>query len=216
MPPRRPPRHSTSTRPAHRDGPPWPVATSTGRAACPDRVGAVLTVSAIPGTLSATATPGTAPLARGEVPRRSGTAAATEVWQVLLRFWEGTWARSTCGGRRPGGRRRGEAGRAQRRGPRHRRRVRPPPFSPRPPIGLADHLPASGRAMVPLKASASPSRPSRRCSLRSTRNRRHLKSAAPQASLGPRTPHLDQARRRRPRDIGAWCATVRRTPAARR
>ena len=91
-----------------------------------DQVGAVLTVRAIPGTLPAIGhARGLLLLARGEVPAAyQELQAASESWQVLRRFWEGTWARlDLAGGGRPGAPPR-RGGRARRRGPRHRRRVR--------------------------------------------------------------------------------------------
>ena len=60
-----------------------------------DKVGAVLAVRAIPGTLPAIGhARGLLLLARGEVPAAyQELQAASESWHVLRRFWEGTWAR---------------------------------------------------------------------------------------------------------------------------
>jgi DNA-binding CsgD family transcriptional regulator len=76
-----------------------------------DRVGAVLTVRAIPGTLPAIGhARGLLLLARGEVPAAyQALQAASESWQVLRRFWEGTWARLDLAEAAARARRRGEA-----------------------------------------------------------------------------------------------------------
>jgi DNA-binding CsgD family transcriptional regulator/tetratricopeptide (TPR) repeat protein len=76
-----------------------------------DRVGAVLAVRAIPGTLPAIGhARGLLLLARGEVPAAyQELQAASESWQVLRRFWEGTWARLDLAGAAARARRRGEA-----------------------------------------------------------------------------------------------------------
>jgi ATP/maltotriose-dependent transcriptional regulator MalT len=76
-----------------------------------DRVGAVLTVRAIPGTLPAIGhARGLLLLARGEVPAAyQELQAAGESWQVLHRFWEGTWARLDLAEAAARARRRGEA-----------------------------------------------------------------------------------------------------------
>jgi DNA-binding CsgD family transcriptional regulator len=76
-----------------------------------DRVGAVLTVRAIPGTLPAIGhARGLLLLARGEVPTAyQALQAASESWQVLRRFWEGTWARLDLAEAAARARRRGEA-----------------------------------------------------------------------------------------------------------
>jgi DNA-binding CsgD family transcriptional regulator len=76
-----------------------------------DRVGAVLTVRAIPGTLPAIGhARGLLLLARGEVPAAyQELQAASESWQVLRRFWEGTWARLDLAEAAARARRRGEA-----------------------------------------------------------------------------------------------------------
>ena len=76
-----------------------------------DRVGAVLTVRAIPGTLPAIGhARGLLLLARGEVSAAyHALQAASESWQVLRRFWEGTWARLDLAEAAARARRRGEA-----------------------------------------------------------------------------------------------------------
>jgi DNA-binding CsgD family transcriptional regulator len=76
-----------------------------------DRVGAVLAVRAIPGTLPAIGhARGLLLLARGEVPAAyQALQAASESWQALRRFWEGTWARLDLGETAARARRRGEA-----------------------------------------------------------------------------------------------------------
>jgi DNA-binding CsgD family transcriptional regulator len=76
-----------------------------------DRVGAVLTVRAIPGTLPAIGhARGLLLLARGEVPAAyQELQAASKSWQVLRRFWEGTWARLDLAEAAARARRRGEA-----------------------------------------------------------------------------------------------------------
>src|SRR5262249_33747425 len=76
-----------------------------------DRVGAVLTVRAIPGTLPAMGhARGLLLMARGEVPAAyQELQAAGESWQALRRFWEGTWARLDPADAAARARRRGEA-----------------------------------------------------------------------------------------------------------
>jgi len=76
-----------------------------------DRVGAVLTVRAIPGALPAIGhAKGLLLLARGEVPAAyQALQAASESWQVRRRFWEGTWARLDLAEAAARARRRGEA-----------------------------------------------------------------------------------------------------------
>jgi DNA-binding CsgD family transcriptional regulator/tetratricopeptide (TPR) repeat protein len=76
-----------------------------------DRVGAVLTVRAIPGTMPAIGhARGLLLLARGEVAAAyQELQAARESWQVLRRFWEGTWARLDLAEAAARARRRGEA-----------------------------------------------------------------------------------------------------------
>jgi ATP/maltotriose-dependent transcriptional regulator MalT len=76
-----------------------------------DRVSAVLTVRAIPGTLPAIGhAKGLLLLARGEVPAAyRALQAAGESWQLLRRFWEGTWARLDLAEAAARARRRGEA-----------------------------------------------------------------------------------------------------------
>src|SRR5262249_19510552 len=76
-----------------------------------DRVGAVLTVRAIPGTLPAIGhAGGLLLLARGEAAEAyQALRAASESWLVLRRFWEGTWARLDLAEAAARARRRGEA-----------------------------------------------------------------------------------------------------------
>ena len=76
-----------------------------------DQVGAVLTVRAIPGTLPAIGhARGLLLLARGEVSAAyQELQAASESWQLLRRFWEGTWARLDLAEAAARARRRGEA-----------------------------------------------------------------------------------------------------------
>jgi DNA-binding CsgD family transcriptional regulator len=76
-----------------------------------DQVGAVLTTRAIPGTLPAIGhARGLLLLAQGEVPAAyQELQAASESWQVLRRFWEGTWARLDLAEAAARARRRGEA-----------------------------------------------------------------------------------------------------------
>jgi tetratricopeptide (TPR) repeat protein len=76
-----------------------------------DRVAAVLTVRAIPGTLPAIGhARGLLLLASGEVPAAyQALQDASESWQVLRRFWEGTWARLDLAVAADRSRRRGEA-----------------------------------------------------------------------------------------------------------
>jgi len=76
-----------------------------------DRVAAVLTVRAIPGTLPAIGhARGLVLLARGEVPTAyQALRAASESWQALRRFWEGTWVRLDLAEAAARARRRGEA-----------------------------------------------------------------------------------------------------------
>ena len=76
-----------------------------------DRVGAVLTVRAIPGTLPAIGhAQGLLLLARGELPAAyQALQAASDSWQALRRFWEGTWARLDLAEAAGRARRRGEA-----------------------------------------------------------------------------------------------------------
>ena len=76
-----------------------------------DRVAAVLTIRAIPGTLPAIGhARGLLLLARGEVPTAiEALQTASESWQVLHRFWEGTWARLDLAEAAARARRRGEA-----------------------------------------------------------------------------------------------------------
>jgi DNA-binding CsgD family transcriptional regulator len=76
-----------------------------------DRVAAVLTVRAIPGTLPAIGhARGLVLLARGEVPTAyQALREASESWQVLRRFWEGTWVRLDLAEAAARARRRGEA-----------------------------------------------------------------------------------------------------------
>ena len=76
-----------------------------------DRVGAVLTARAIPGTLPATTHGrGLVLLARGEVSAaHQALESASESWQARRRFWEGTWARLDLAEAAVQARRRGEA-----------------------------------------------------------------------------------------------------------
>ena len=75
-----------------------------------EQIGAVLTVRAIPGTLPAIGhARGLLLLARGEVSAAyQALQAASESWQVLRRFWEGTWARLDLAEAAARARRRGE------------------------------------------------------------------------------------------------------------
>ena len=77
-----------------------------------DRVGAVLTARAIPGTLPAIGHGrGLVLLARGELSAaHQALESASESWQAQRRFWEGTWARLDLAQAAAGARRRGEAG----------------------------------------------------------------------------------------------------------
>ena len=76
-----------------------------------NRVGAVLTARAIPGTLPAiTHGRGLVLLARGEVSAaHQALESASESWQARRRFWEGTWARLDLAQAAARARRRGEA-----------------------------------------------------------------------------------------------------------
>ena len=76
-----------------------------------DRVGAVLTIRAIPGTLPAISHGrGLILLARGEVSAaRQALESASEGWRARRRFWEGTWARLDLAEAAVKARRRGEA-----------------------------------------------------------------------------------------------------------
>ena len=76
-----------------------------------DRVGAVLTARAIPGTLPAiTHGRGLVLLARGELSAaRQALESASESWQARRRFWEGTWVRLDLAQAAVRARRRGEA-----------------------------------------------------------------------------------------------------------
>ena len=76
-----------------------------------DRVGAVLTARAIPGTLPATTHGrGLVLLARGELSAaRQALESACESWQARRRFWEGTWVRLDLAEAAVRARRRGEA-----------------------------------------------------------------------------------------------------------
>jgi DNA-binding CsgD family transcriptional regulator/transcriptional regulator with XRE-family HTH domain len=76
-----------------------------------NRVGAVLTARAIPGTLPAiTHGRGLILLARGEVSAaHQALESASESWQARRRFWEGTWARLDLAQAAARARRRGEA-----------------------------------------------------------------------------------------------------------
>ena len=77
-----------------------------------DRVGAVLSARAIPGTLPAIGHGrGLVLLARGELSAaHQALESASESWQAQRRFWEGTWARLDLAQAAAGARRRGEAG----------------------------------------------------------------------------------------------------------
>ena len=77
-----------------------------------NRVGAVLTARAIPGTLPAIDHGrGLVLLARGEVSAaHQALESASESWQARHRFWEGTWARLDLAEAAARARRRGEAG----------------------------------------------------------------------------------------------------------
>ena len=76
-----------------------------------DRVGAVLTARAIPGTLPAiTHGQGLVLLARGELSAaRQALESASESWQARRRFWEGIWVRLDLAQAAVRARRRGEA-----------------------------------------------------------------------------------------------------------
>ena len=76
-----------------------------------NRVGAVLTARAIPGTLPAIGHGrGLVLLARGEVSAaHQALESASESWQARRRFWEGTWARLDLAEAAARARRRGEA-----------------------------------------------------------------------------------------------------------
>ena len=76
-----------------------------------NRVGAVLTARAIPGTLPAIDHGrGLILLARGEVSAaHQALESASESWQARRRFWEGTWARLDLAEAAARARRRGEA-----------------------------------------------------------------------------------------------------------
>ena len=76
-----------------------------------DRVGAVLTARAIPGTLPAIRHgQGLVLLARGDVPAaRQALESASESWQARHRFWEGIWSRLDLAQAAAGARRRAEA-----------------------------------------------------------------------------------------------------------
>ncbi len=76
-----------------------------------DRVGAVLTARAIPGTLPAIGhARGLILLARGDVPAaHQALESAKESWRARRRFWEGTWALRDLAAAAAKARRRGEA-----------------------------------------------------------------------------------------------------------
>jgi ATP/maltotriose-dependent transcriptional regulator MalT len=76
-----------------------------------DRVGALLTTRAIPGTLPAISHGrGLVLLARGdEEAARQALESASESWQAQRRFWEGTWSRLDLAQAAARARRRGEA-----------------------------------------------------------------------------------------------------------
>jgi DNA-binding CsgD family transcriptional regulator len=78
-----------------------------------DRVGAVLTARAIPGTLAAISHgQGLVLLARGDVTAaHQALEAASEAWRARRRFWEGTWAQLDLAEAAAKARRRGEAAR---------------------------------------------------------------------------------------------------------
>ena len=78
-----------------------------------DRVGAVLTARAIPGTLPVIGHGrGLVLLARGDVPAaHQALESATEAWQARDRFWEAAWARLDLAAAAARARRRGEAAR---------------------------------------------------------------------------------------------------------
>jgi ATP/maltotriose-dependent transcriptional regulator MalT len=76
-----------------------------------DRIGAVLTARAIPGTLPAISHgQGLVLLARGDVAAaRQALESASDSWQARHRFWEGTWSRLDLAQAAAKARRRGEA-----------------------------------------------------------------------------------------------------------
>jgi DNA-binding CsgD family transcriptional regulator/tetratricopeptide (TPR) repeat protein len=182
-----------------------------------DRVGAVLTVRTIPGTLPAIVhARGLLLLARGEVPTAiQALQAASESWQVLRRFWEGTWARLDLAEAAARARRRAEA------------------------AVLADEVrtiaAAAGAAVLAAAAdrlsdsfdSAKPAEPWYPLSEREFEVAQLVaagltnRQIAEQLVLAPKTisahithilTKLGAARRA---EIGAWCATVRRDTSQR-
>ena len=102
----------------------------------------MLTVRAIPGTLPAIGhARGLLLLARGEVPTAyQALQAASESWQVLRRFWEGTWARLDLAEAAARARRRGEAAVLANEVRTIAATTQALPFSPLPPIGSPNHL----------------------------------------------------------------------------
>ena len=138
-----------------------------------NRVGAVLTARAIPGTQPAIDHGrGLVLLARGEISAaQQALQAASESWQARRRFWEGEWARLDLAQTAAKARRRGEPV------------VRPW---------------AAGRAVAPAERTRIRDRPARRGRPHQPADRRPAVSLA-QDNLGTHHPYPHQAGRRTPR-----------------